>query len=302
MSLSARLKRIGVVRAAVHRLRALNAQEFAFPAGHYYSPLPSLQELKARETSIWGEPPHILPGIDTNVAGQLALLARLAPYGAAFPFPALPQPAWRYHSGNDYFAKQDGMVLYSLLRTLRPQRLIEVGSGFSSALVLDTNERVSNSQIACTFIEPHPERLVSLFTPDDHKRVTLLRQPVQDIPLATFAALAANDILFIDSSHVSKTGSDVNWLVFQVLPSLACGVYVHFHDVLWPFEYPKMWALGGRAWNEAYLVRALLQDNAAWEIALWAHFLFLFYPESVQAALPGYPGGRRGSSLWLRKR
>lgn len=302
MSLSARLKRVSLVRAALHRLRTLNSQEFAFPAGHYHSPIPALKDLQAREASIWCEPPFTLPGIDTNVDGQLAELTRLAPYGASFPFPSLPQPGWRYYCDNGYFAKQDGLVLYSLLRTLRPRRLVEVGSGFSSALVLDTNERMLNGQIACTFIEPHPERLLSLFTPDDRERATLLRQPVQDVPLATFEALAAGDILFIDSSHVSKTGSDVNWLVFQVLPCLASGVYIHFHDILWPFEYPKIWALKGRAWNEAYLVRALLQDSSIWEIALWSHFLFLFYPELVQKALPGYPGGKRGSSLWLRKR
>ena len=303
MSLSTHLKRIGALRTVVHRLRTLNPHEFAFPAGHYHSPLPALKELRVRQASIWGEPPpSTLPGIDTNVAGQLAELARLAPYAAAFPFPSQPRSGWRYDYSNDYFVRQDGLVLYSLLHTLRPRRLIEVGSGYSSALVLDTNERMLDGQIACTFIEPYPERLLSLITPKDQERITLLRQPVQDVPLATFEALAANDILFIDSGHVSKTGSDVNWLVFQVLPCLASGVYVHFHDILWPFEYPKKWALKGRAWNEAYLVRALLQNNPVWEIALWPHFLSLFYPELVQEALPGYPDRKRGSSLWLRKR
>jgi hypothetical protein len=56
----------------------------------------------------------------------------------------------------------------------------------------------------------------------------------------------ANDVLFIDSSHVGKAGSDVNCLLFDILPSLRSGVHVHVHDVLHPFEYPLDWFEAGR--------------------------------------------------------
>ncbi len=301
MLLRAQLKRIAPLKAAVHRLRALDPNEYGYPAGHYYSPIPARADLRACEARIWSQPPCSLPGIDTNVAEQLALLNRLTPAAHMFSFPAKPTSGYRYWMDNAFFGHHDGLMLYALLTTLHPLRYIEVGSGYSSALVLDTNERKLAGHLACTFIEPYPGRLLSLLTPLDRERVTLLEQPVQDVPLSTFAQLAADDILFIDSSHVSKTGSDVNWLVFEVLPRLASGVYVHFHDMQWPFEYPKVWVMKGRAWNEAYLVRALLQDSACWEIALWPHYLSLFHLEAMQAALPGYAPGV-GGSLWLRKR
>jgi hypothetical protein len=96
----------------------------------------------------------------------------------------------------------------------------------------------------------------------------------QDVPLPEFSKLAAGDMLFIDSSHVAKTGSDVNFLVFEVLPILQPGVIVHVHDILWPFEYPQEWVVKLRwSWNEAYLLRAFLQFNTAFEIMLFNSYV-----------------------------
>jgi hypothetical protein len=113
--------------------------------------------------------------------------------------------------------------------------------------------------------------------------------------------LEANDILFIDSSHVSKAGSDVNHLFFTVLPRLKPGVLVHVHDVFYPFEYPLGWLRQGRAWNELYLLRAFLQYNTAFEMLFFNSFLWKHHKEQLAAKLPRMatnPGG----SIWLRKR
>jgi len=106
--------------------------------------------------------------------------------------------------------------------------------------------------------------------------------------------------LFVDSSHVSKIGSDVNRIVFDILPILKPGVLVHFHDVLWPFEYPLQWIMEGKAWNEAYLLRAFLQYNSHFEIVLLNSFVGNVFKEFMEANMPTFlkePGG----SLWLRK-
>ena len=108
-------------------------------------------------------------------------------------------------------------------------------------------------------------------------------------------------MLFIDSTHVAKVGSDVTTLFFDVLPTLKPGVLVHIHDVLWPFEYPRSWYLQGRSWNEAYLLRAFLQYNEEFEILLFNSFLGTHYAGDVAEILPlcaKNPGG----SLWLRRR
>jgi hypothetical protein len=119
--------------------------------------------------------------------------------------------------------------------------------------------------------------------------------------------LETDDILFIDSSHVTKVGSDVNQILFNVLPALRPGVLVHIHDIFWPFEYPAVWYAEGRAWNEIYLVRAFLEYNSAFEIVLFLSYLERRRPELITALMPlarrraaGSPN-LGGSSLWLRK-
>ncbi len=109
-----------------------------------------------------------------------------------------------------------------------------------------------------------------------------------------------NDILFIDSSHVSKTGSDVNHLLFKILPLLNDGVMIHFHDIFFPFEYPQWWAFEGRAWNEAYLLHAFLAHNRAYQIEFFNTYVIDRYRERIAAEFPLFLKNE-GGSLWLRK-
>ena len=110
---------------------------------------------------------------------------------------------------------------------------------------------------------------MTLLRGDDHSRASLIVAPLQDVALEeVIGTLRANDVLFIDSSHVSRVGSDVNRLIFAVLPELPKGVFVHFHDVFYPFEYPQEWVYEGRGWNEAYILRAYLQANPGYKIRL----------------------------------
>jgi hypothetical protein len=126
---------------------------------------------------------------------------------------------------------------------------------------------------------------------------------VQDVPLATFESLGPDDILFVDSSHVLKAGSDVQHLVDEVYPRLAPGVLLHVHDVFWPFEYPASWLATGCSLNEAYAIRALLQGSSAFEVVLWNDFLARFHRDRLAASMPlvlagGFPTG----GIWLRRR
>jgi hypothetical protein len=193
-------------------------------------------------------------------------------------------------------------MLHLMLRWTRPRKVIEVGSGFSSAAILDTNDRFLDGAVSCTFIEPFPQRrLDGLLQAGDASRHEVIAEPVQHVPIERFDELDAGDVLFIDSSHVSKAGSDVNRLVFEVLPRLRTGVIVHFHDIGWPFEYPREWIYGGRAWTEAYLLHAFMLFNADFEIVLFNHYLALFHGDAVAAKLPLW-GVEQGGSLWIRRR
>jgi len=271
-----------------------------FPLGHFYSPVPSLVEVERRAARLFGPPPRALPGIDLREAQQLALLAELAVLAADHPFSDERRPGLRYFFDNPAFAWGDGLVLHGMLRRFRPRRIVEVGSGYSSCATLDTVERFLGGAAACTFVEPYPELLLSLLLPGDRERVEIVSAAVQDVGIDRFAALEENDLLFIDSTHVSKIGSDVNALFLEVLPSLRPGVLIHVHDIFYPFEYPRAWVEEGRAWNEAYLLRALLAGGEDFEILLWNGWLQAFHPERTARALPLFPRNP-GGSIWLRR-
>src|SRR5690606_8620162 len=103
------------------------------------------------------------------------------------------------------------------------------------------------------------------------------------VPLAVFEELNAGDMLFIDSTHVAKTGSDVNYILFEILPRLKSGVLIHFHDIFYPFEYPRDWVFNGRNWNEVYFLKAFLMYNTTFEIKLFSHYLHKHHPNVFEA-------------------
>jgi predicted O-methyltransferase YrrM len=269
-----------------------------FPAGHFYSPLPSRMEIAdAFQRGGFGPP---FPGIDLNEAGQVARLEQFAAWYGEMPFPERATSGWRFHLDNPSYGHFDAIMLYGMLREARPRRIIEVGSGFSSAAMLDLNERMLGRSAQITFIDPDMTRLKNLLRKDDDGRVTMIEKRVQEVPLETFQALGPNDVLFIDSSHVSKIGSDVNRLYFDVLPILAPGVLIHIHDVAGNFEYPREWFEEGRAWNEQYLLRAFLMNNRDYRIELFSAWLWNTRHEEMRAKMP-LCGRGGGGQIWVRK-
>lgn len=279
----------------------------AVPPGDDASPIPRLAPLEARRAAIWGRVPRTLPGIDLDDAGQLALLDALAPYLNDFNALLATDPApRRYASGLRSnraltpFAKADAAILYALIRHLRPTRILGVGAGYAASVILDTNTRHFADRIACAFVEPHPRELRTALHPGDLAKIELIRQPVGALDPALFATLQANDILFVDGGHVLKTGGDLNALLFAILPHLASGVYVHFHEIRYPFEYAESEVAIGRAWNEAYALRAFLQYNRAFTIACFVAYLDRFHRNRLTDYMPG-TAFSQGTSLWLRR-
>lgn len=296
------LRRLAYVRDLERELGHLRAEVAHWKTwmspGHFYSPIPSVEEIRRREAELFGDPPPSLPGIDLREDAQLALVERLKAFYAEMPFPRVKSDGTRFWFDNWAYSYADAIFLYSMLRHLRPRRVIEIGSGFSSAAMLDTNERFLGNSIELTFIDPDPSTVRALLQPGDRAEIVAL--PLQDVPLTRFDALEANDILFVDSTHVAKTGSDVNRILFDILPRLRPGVVVHFHDMFYPFEYPKEWVYEGRAWNEDYIVRAFLEFNSAFEIVLFGTYLIRFHREWFAREMPlclENPGG----SLWIRR-
>jgi hypothetical protein len=239
-------------------------------------------------------------GIDLNDARQIELLKKITAYYADFPFTPHREPANRYYYSNPMFGFNDGLTLYAFLRHFRPQKVIEIGSGFSSALMLDTSERYMKYSIDFTFIEPYPDRLNSLIRQDDIHKCRIIPAKVQDVSPELFHVLGRNDFLIIDSSHVVKIGSDLSQILFSILPQLNPGVLVHLHDVWWPFEYPESMIMEGRIWNEIYFIRAFLQFNRVFQVLYFGSYMQAEHRDLFDQKMTNYLKNN-GKSLWLQK-
>ncbi|HEY6131479.1 MAG TPA: class I SAM-dependent methyltransferase, partial [Halioglobus sp.] len=204
-------------------------EQLYVPPGHFASPIPCLDEIRQDEARLFDKMPAAIPGVDMHSDEQLLLLNEFVGYYHQLPFTAEKSDGLRYYYDNPAFSYCDAIILFCMIRKMKPNKIIEAGSGFSSCVSLDTNDLFFNGNIDLTFIEPYPRLLRSLLTDEDENRVRTIPCRLQDVELSEFDSLQANDILFIDSTHVSKIGSDVNYIFFEILPRLAQGVIVHFH-------------------------------------------------------------------------
>lgn len=217
------------------------------PPGHFYSPIPDLNEIEKYKTRLFDDQHPKIGEVDLQTRGQLHLLDRMSKLYTQLPFTDDKISLNRYFFNNPAFGYGDAITLYSFIRLFNPHKYIEVGSGYSSCVALDTDELFLRNHIEFTFIEPYPDLLFSLIKDDDKERVNIIPKKLQDIDVKYFEKLDKGDFLFFDSSHVCKAGSDVQYIFFEILPRLKKGVYIHFHDIFYPFEYPEEWLMEGRA-------------------------------------------------------
>jgi hypothetical protein len=267
-----------------------------FPAGHFYSPVPSRDDVAAALRRI---PVDIeASGVDLHLPEQMQLLQEFAKMYPSILFKENGPPGLRYRSNNQRYMLGDAIIFHLMIRWAKPSRIIEVGCGNSSCVTLDTNEHFFDNKISCTFIEPYPALVQSLLKPTD--KINLIPSRLQEVNLTVFDALEKGDILFVDSTHVSKLNSDVNRIFFEILPRLKPGVFIHIHDIFSGFEYPEQWLREGRTWNEQYLLRAFLQYNDHFRIRLFlgllAHSDRAWFERNMPLVLTN-PGG----AFWMEK-
>lgn len=273
-----------------------------WPAGHYHSPVVDPRSLGDHLEKARAQAPGDLLGIRLDIEAMLRLLDAHAAELAALPIPETNLPDRRFSVEGGPFPAGDAASLYLVMANARPRRIVEIGSGYSTAAMLDFADQLGLEGLALTCVEPYPDRLHSLLWPEDAGRLTLIQRAVQELTAEDLVApLEAGDILFIDSTHVLKTGSDVHYELFQLLPRVKPGVIVHFHDCPWPFEYPEFWVKERNySWNEAYALRAFLTFNERFEVLFWASLLKARAQRALTAAAPHFTGNP-GSSIWLRR-
>jgi hypothetical protein len=200
-----------------------------------------------------------------------------------------PAGEFRVEEPAETFSRLDSTVLYAMLRWLRPARVIELGSGASSHVIAQALEADADYRL----FDPYP---------GDGLPGRLERLRAQDVPPAAFESLEAGDVLFVDTTHTVKVGSDVNHIVLDVLPRLAPGVVVHFHDIFLPYEYPRRWLEDfGLYWSEQYLLQAFLALNPGFEVLVAVTALLRDRSEAFAALLPDGATLGGGASFWIRR-
>ena len=279
--------------------RAAAAAGFDVVLKTFYSPIPEISQLPA------GTLDRVSPlaGVALDLDAQLDWMERdlAAPMRELRPPAAGTAGPHVYARGTVSYTLLDATILYGMLRWLRPRRMIELGSGAStlvSAQALRANA-AAGAPARLDVYDPYP----GVVTDGLGGLVRLHPTRAQDVPLAAFDSLEAGDVLFVDTTHTVKLGSDVNFVVLDVLPRLAAGVVVHVHDVFLPYEYPRQWIEDfALYWTEQYLLQAFLAHNADWEVMCSIVALARGRHARLQALLPDGVPAADGSAFWMRRR
>lgn len=271
---------------------------------HYYSPIPDTQNLPNEPWKDRRSLPSVALNVDAACEWLETLMRKYRQECGALPNQRSHDPH-QYFLDNEAYGRGDADVLYAILREMRPRKIIEIGSGYSTLLIchaIRANLGEFND-FRCEFVAIEPFPPAYLVPPPDE--VTRLEaRPVQHVPLHEFTSLKAGDVLFIDSSHAAKIGSDVVYEYLSILPNLAPGVLVHVHDIFTPFEYPRGWIEDECFfWNEQYLLEAFLSFNEKFEVIMPLYAISQTYPQRFNEVIPSYePARHRVASFWIRRR
>jgi Methyltransferase domain len=284
------------------RTRAL--ERYARSVGHdlvrrgFYSPIPDVAEMPEE---VWTRRSP-LEAIHFDSVEQLAFVnERLAVHIPEFdPSFDTGTSFGRYDIRNLAYDEVDSELLYAFVRHLKPRRVVELGSGFSSAVTAHACQANRAEGAECTYeiFDPYPRPWI----PELPGLSGIRELPAQEVPLDVFDALEAGDVLFVDTTHTVKIGSEVNRIVLDVLPRLAPGVVVQFHDIFTPWEYHRHWIEGDWKWNEQYLLQAFLCMNPGYEVLVSCQALVREHAGELGRLIPTLRDASAPSAFWMRRR
>jgi methyltransferase family protein len=277
--------------AMVSAFKTLQRLGISLGPNHFYWPVPNVSELEQQR---W--PAGLLDApVDLHFPAQLDFLHEMAAkYAPEWNFPERAISDLGYHYNNGFFESVDAEIAYSVVRCFKPSRIIEVGGGYSTRLLtqaLRTNFKQNGVRAELTTIDPG---LPSSRDPDASVSTQVIPRPVQEIDLDLFLSLEEGDVLFLDSSHVARVGSDVVYEYLEILPRLRKGVLIHAHDIFLPHDYPLPWVVENLSfWNEQYLLLAFLSFNSAFEVLWSSSGMQLFHPRTLEKMVPHWKQSHR---------
>lgn len=263
---------------------------------HYYEPLFNEKHLTKPLSQ-----DRKLPGMDFNVDIQLQVLSQLNFSSELNDVKEAYINDTTFSFKNGSFEHGDAEFLYNMIRLKKPKRMIEIGSGQSTkiAQLAIKKNQLENASITCEHICIEPYEMPWL----ESINVDVIRKKVEDIDLSFFKKLEANDLLFIDSSHVIRPQGDVLFEYLELLPTLNSGVIVHIHDIFSPKDYLHSWIINEiRLWNEQYLLEAFLTSNQEWEIIGAVNYLIHNHYDAVKDKLPQISYDIEPGSFYILKK
>ena len=280
------------IRAYAFERSLLSRLGFQIVVKNYYSPIP---DLAAVSPAVWDRRSELV-GIAFDLDRQLELLSELEPFFREFDPPERDAGPHRYYSDNPSYARGDADVLHAMTRRHSPARIVELGSGFTTLVMAGAIRDHGGGELHV--YDPYP----GVAGPETRGVASFNPIATQDLPLWIFEDLDAGDFLVVDTTHAVKVGGDVNRIVLDILPRLAPGVIVHFHDIFLPYEYPKEWPERfGLYWTEQYLLQAFLSLNPAFEVICALHALNRDRAERVHELIPALAGGGSPAAFWIRR-
>ncbi|HEV2746396.1 MAG TPA: class I SAM-dependent methyltransferase [Allosphingosinicella sp.] len=277
-----KLKDAGKDLLGVAHRAGLKVGLFVLPK-HYYVPIADQAQLRRTQRE-WARRSS-LHGIKMSAPEQLRYLeAHVGPYASEVRGNAVYREGQAKGFGPGY-GPIEAQCLHGMVRSLKPRRIIEVGSGVSTFCSLHATALNARDGIDCeiTCIEPYPSEFIR--TSD---RVQLIRSPVERVDPATFDALEAGDLLFIDSTHALKPQGDVEFIYLEVIPRLKPGVMIHIHDIYLPFTYQRDILTSLFQWTETVLLQALLTNNSRLSVVLSMALLHYDEPAGLHRIFPDY--------------
>jgi hypothetical protein len=280
-----------------HNFTLWEKRGYHITPNHFYQPIPDIRQLEKNfptTSSAWG--------IDFRPDFQLRLLQETIPkFSKEFnAFPLKQNKSNSFFLHNNGFCGIDPHVYHSFIRYFKPGTIIEVGSGFSTLLAFQAIQR-NNSGCTLIVIDPWPRDFIREFLIENPAGVEHIPYKVEELDIGFFSQLKENDILFIDSSHVVRTGGDICFLILNVLPRLPKGVLIHFHDIYLPSDYPREIILDQHMfWTEQYLLQAYLADNNRVEVLFASNFIAQKHREIIKKTFPSAVWWT-GESFWIRK-
>lgn len=273
--------------------KALLKNGIAIYQHHYYHPFMTAGDLRQ---PLCAE--RNLPGLTLDTQAQLNFVQALE---AMREFEGLLEIG-NIDFENNSFGPGDADILYAIIRHLKPARLVEIGAGQSTRIAQAalSRNKAEDASYSCRHVcvEPYEQPWL------EAAGVELVRERVELCDKYLFTTLQNKDILFVDSSHIIRPQGDVLFEILEVLPQLQKGVFVHFHDIFTPFDYPDEWIFSRKLlWNEQYILEAFLSMNYEFEIVAAANWLTKTQTRKMRDLLPGLkrnPHANPGS-LWIRR-